>query len=228
MKQSGAENGAANTIPSLTASFDAESVRPLCAAEAARLSPTPADGAPEAIAAPAEHITETESERARDAAALAGRRPFLLGIISIPMTSHQHWLGCRHATTERERGFKSKTPKADRCSDASTRRTFCATLTHSETRFPRRNLASAPGARVSRRGFAPRATAFARSGALDRLSGAAADWRANLPSARGMFRAPRGVVVNIPTTPLTAPETRLILKHVIDINTAGGSLHAFL
>lgn len=157
MKQSGAENGAANTIPSLTASFDAESVRPLCAAEAARLSPTPADGAPEAIAAPAEHITETESERARDAAALAGRRPFLLGIISIPMTSHQHWLGCRHAATERERGFKSKTPKADRCSDASTRRTFCATLTHSETRFPRRNLASAPGARVSRRGFAPRA-----------------------------------------------------------------------
>ena len=66
----GKETDVTNAIPSLTAIFDAASVRELAEGEAAQLLLVPNDGEPEVQVSFVQYIEETDSEKARYEAAL--------------------------------------------------------------------------------------------------------------------------------------------------------------
>ena len=66
----GEETDVTNALPSLTAIFDAASVRELAEGEAAQLLLVPNDGEPEAIASTVRYSKATDSEKARHEAPL--------------------------------------------------------------------------------------------------------------------------------------------------------------
>ena len=76
----GEETDVTNAIPSLTAIFDAESIRELAEGEAAQLLLVPNDGEPEAQVSTVQLIEETETEPARYEALLLESGLFALAL----------------------------------------------------------------------------------------------------------------------------------------------------
>ena len=76
----GEETDVTNTIPSLTAIFDAESIRELAEGETPQLLLVPNDGEPEAQVSTVQYIEATDTEPARYAALLMESGLFVLAL----------------------------------------------------------------------------------------------------------------------------------------------------